>query len=176
MRMVKKVVFPKDSILFNQNYDYTDSYRGYFLARNQKISLHDVVIAFFDTTPAFVVFLLYVRDRVVSLFGLKTNPQHYSKKKLLAAFKCDVGEALGLFKIHHVSDHEVVLGEDDKHLDFRVSLMLTYHNDQNDADICITTTVHIHNLLGQLYFFPVKFFHRLIVPIMLKRMIKALDQ
>ena len=74
------------------------------------------------------------------------------------------------------TDNEVILGEDDKHLDFRVSLLLDKLASKTEQkNLTITTTVKFNNSFGRLYFLPVRAFHKLIVPTMLKGIIKQLE-
>ena len=73
------------------------------------------------------------------------------------------------------TENEVVLGEDDKHLNFRVSLFLKQQTQEpSKKDLTVSTTVHYNNWFGRLYFLPVRPFHKLIVPVMLKSIMKEL--
>ena len=85
-------------------------------------------------------------------------------------------EKLGLFRVFHRTDNEVILGEDDKHLNFRISL---YKEDTPDSEgskhLTLSTTVVFNNWFGKLYFLPVKPFHKLIVPKMLKGIIRQIE-
>ncbi len=75
------------------------------------------------------------------------------------------------------TENEVILGEDDKHLNFRVSLFLEQQqNNPQKKDLTISTTVEFNNWFGRLYFIPVRPFHKLIVPTMLKGIIKELEK
>ncbi len=75
------------------------------------------------------------------------------------------------------TDKEVILGEDDKHLNFRVSLFLDHQiNDPNKKHLTVSTTVEFNNWFGRIYFLPVRPFHKLIVPTMLKGIIKHLEK
>lgn len=60
--------------------------------------------------------LIAIRDATVGRFGLKTAKQLNS----LAA-QSETGR-IGIFKIYGASPTEIVLGGDDKHLDFRLSV------------------------------------------------------
>ena len=71
--------------------------------------------------------------------------------------------------------NEVILGEDDKHLNFRISLLIEAENEEN-RKFSITTTVKFNNNFGKIYFYAIKPFHRLIVPVMLKGIIQQLIQ
>lgn len=91
-------------------------------------------------------------------------------------FKYEPGEQLGLFKIFSKSENEIVMGEDDKHLNFRISLLLEKDtNDNAKKDITISTTVEFNNWFGKLYFLPVKPFHKIIVPSLLRGILKKLN-
>jgi hypothetical protein len=57
------------------------------------------------------------------------------------------GEKIGVFRVYTVSDAEVILGEDDRHLDFRISVHLK--EVQGMKDVTISTVVHYNNTLGK---------------------------
>ena len=98
-----------------------------------------------------------------------------NKEALLRNFKGNEGERLGLFKVFSRSENELILGEDDKHLDFRVSL-LQVPLSSSKAELTISTTVKFHNAFGRSYFFLVKPFHKLIVQTMLKGIVHQLGK
>jgi hypothetical protein len=102
--------------------------------------------------------LTAIRDALVAAFGLKTA-------RHLATLGSEGGAGrLGIFKIYNTSPTEIVLGEDDKHLDFRLSLLCA---DQPSSAVgrhlILSTVVHCHNRLGRLYIFLIAPFHRLVV-------------
>lgn len=66
---------------------------------------------------------------------------------------------------------QIILGQDDQHLDFRICIQKIKQNE--GLVIEMETRVSFHNAFGRLYFLIVKPFHRLIAPRLLKRMIKA---
>lgn len=95
------------------------------------------------------------------------------KKQALESFRCEPGQKLGLFKVFYKSENEAILGEDDKHLNFKVSLLIKPSIvTQTNQQLTITTAVTFHNWFGKLYFLPVRPFHKLIVPAIMKDMIK----
>ena len=49
------------------------------------------------------------------------------------------------------SDRGLILGEDDRHLDFKVSVLLRPAFGQERDELVTTTVVHCHNLLGRSY-------------------------
>ena len=144
-------------------------YPGAFLADAYAIDLppgatHDALaLARFtlERQAPWVDRLMTVRDGIVSLFGLKTA----------RALRADSGTAreprVGIFRIYETLPDEVVLGEDDTHLDFRLSV-------HRSADqLTAVTVVHCHNLLGRTYIRVIAPFHRMVVRSALNRAAKA---
>lgn len=175
---VNNMELPEQSILIKdeKRYDYIDSYQIEFVDK-KNISPTEIGKAFFLSGPKWVEKLFSLRNKIVGLFGLKTSENTTDRKKQLDDFKCEPGEQLGLFKVFSKTNNEVVLGEDDRHLNFRVSLLLgQLLNETEKKTLTITTTVHFNNWFGRLYFLPVKPFHKLIVPTMLKGIIKELEK
>jgi hypothetical protein len=107
--------------------------------------------------------LMALRDFVVRPFGLITVPRHLSRAP---EGPLEVGSAAGMFKVVARSGDEVLLGLDDKHLDFRFSLMLRATGACEQA--VATTTVRFHHVGGRIYFAFVKPVHKLLVPGMLR--------
>ncbi len=100
--------------------------------------------------------LMCLRDALVSLFGLKTA-------KALRAEAGTGAPRVGIFRIYETHADEVVLGEDDTHLDFRLSVQ------RAEGRLTAVTVVHCHNLLGRCYI-------RLIAPIHRRVVRSALDR
>ena len=167
---ITKSNLPETSLLKNIPHDYVDSYSVTLNAKD--LTIEQVGRSFFTSSPAWVDALLILRDKIVGMIGLKTAGDASNREKLLARFKCEVGEQLALFKVFAKNEHEVILGEDDKHLDFRVSLFL----DRQKNALTVSTVVKTHNWLGRLYFLPVKPFHKMIVPTMVRGMARHLQK
>ena len=167
---VSKVSFPQSSVLASSKSDYCDSFQGLYSDGLNKISSSDIGKAFFRSSPDWASTLFEIRNRIVSIFGLKVSKAK-NRQELLDNFKCEAGERLGLFKIYQTTEDEIILGEDDRHLDFRVSLLKEDGAATGEKKLTISTTVKFNNWFGKLYFLPVKPFHKLIVPRMLKRTI-----
>ncbi len=176
---VKKIELPENSILKKdgKNYDYIDSYQSDFTTTNNNIGITEIGKMFFKSGPKWVGKLFTIRNKIVGLLGLKTAGSINDRQKLLDNFKCEPGEQLGLFKVFSKTNNEIILGEDDKHLNFRVSLFLDQRlNETNKKTLSISTTVEFNNWFGRIYFLPVRPFHKLIVPTMLKGIIKELEK
>jgi hypothetical protein len=102
--------------------------------------------------------LMTVRDALVAGLGLKTA-------KHLATLDAQSGAGrLSIFKIYSASPTEVVLGEDDRHLDFRLSVLCSSQPSPGEKrHLVMSTVVHCHNRLGRFYIFLIAPFHRLVV-------------
>jgi hypothetical protein len=175
---ITKTTLPEYSMLSDNNkrYDYVDSFQGTVVDNENKLTSLDISKAFLSSSPQWVGKLFRLRNKIAGLFGLKTAGDINERQKTLYKFKCEPGEQVGLFKVFGKTDNEVVLGEDDKHLDFRVSLLLEKSKDNKvEKRLTISTTVVFNNWFGRVYFLPVRPFHRIIVPAMLKGIIKQLE-
>ncbi len=62
-----------------------------------------------------------------------------------------------IFDIEYESEQELMAGFDDKHLDFRISVI------SKQGKIYLATWVHTHNFWGKLYLTAILPFHILIV-------------
>jgi len=117
----------------------------------------------FVDLPWWVNMLLAIRDFGVSLFGLKTTAKLSANNTLKSSLR--VGEPVNFFCVRAIYDHEVILGEDDKHLDFKISVSRA---GPNSPDISLATLVRTHNWFGRLYLRMITPFHILIVSSSLK--------
>jgi Protein of unknown function (DUF2867) len=120
----------------------------------------DVLARFiFSVQPSWIGALTNVRDAFVAGFGLKTA-------KHLATLSSDATvPRISIFRVFSTSETEVVLGENDKHLDFRVSILRT----PGSTQLTLSTVVHCHNRLGRTYLSVIAPFHRQVVKASLRR-------
>jgi hypothetical protein len=118
----------------------------------------------FSQQAGWIKGLMKIRDALVTIFGLKTSAQlteHHAHRQ---------AERVGIFKIYSTTEREIVLGEDDKHLDFRLSVLCPALVGRTDERrLVLSTVVHCHNRLGRAYIFVIAPFHRLIVQSCLRR-------
>lgn len=122
----------------------------------------------FSRQSIWVGALLTVRDALVAGFGLKTA------KHLKSGDVDGKVSRIGIFKIYSSSGTEIVLGEDDKHLDFRLSVLCSGQASTKDGHrLILSTVVHCHNRLGRLYIYLIAPFHRVIVQASLRRAARA---
>jgi Protein of unknown function (DUF2867) len=123
----------------------------------------------FAQQPPLVAPLLRLRDTLVAAFGIKTSRQ------LASAPAGGRRPRVGIFRVYETLADEIVLGEDDKHLDFRVSVLrrpATAAANSPD-DLVLSTFVHCHNRLGRAYILLIAPFHRAIVRATLQRAARA---
>ena len=119
-----------------------------------------------DNQPVWVDKLMGLRDTLVAGFGLKTAKQ-------LTTPTADASEKrIAIFKIYESNATEVFLGEDDSHLDFRISVQIHPATASSTPQLTIATVVHCHNLLGRTYLTLIAPFHRVIVQAALRRAAK----
>lgn len=151
MRVVKAQ--PKNDTTILPGADFADAWRIGDLPIGTDAPM--VAQRVFARSPAWIGFLMKIRNLIVSPFGLKTG-------------KGEGPNRIGRFIFPVVSSapRQVVLGFNDAHLDFRVVIDVEAQ-DTTKLAATATTYVRTHNLGGRLYLFMVKPFHRLIVPAML---------
>ena len=129
-------------------------------------SLDPELLARFILThqPSWIGTLTRIRDAVVACFGLKTA-------KHLATLSQDAdSKRISFFKVYSTSKTEIVLGEDDKHLDFRVSVLCSDERSPEIGEqLILSTVVNCHNLLGRTYILIIAPFHRMVVKASLRR-------
>lgn len=104
--------------------------------------------------PKWVNWLMKIRNSIVGIFGLKTAKEERDGQTMY-------------FAVIEQNENEIVMGEKDKHLDFRASVLV----DKAYSFLYVTTLVHFNNFGGRVYFFPVKPFHKIILKSLLKRLV-----
>ena len=158
------------------SYHYIDGFQGAFADPNNQIGIADVGRAFFTAGPQWIGKLFALRNRIVRVLGLKASDAPSDWQEQLHRFRGEPGEQLGLFKVLGKTANEIVLGEDDKHLDFRVSLLIEPQAAAaHTRMLTISTTVTFNHWFGRLYFLLIRPFHRAIVPSMLNGIIRKLQ-
>ena len=140
---------PSDSALWDMvgPNDFIDGY-----AVKSKLTV-DQAVQTGLTFPRWVHNLLWLRNKLVGPFGLKTE--------------IDQGYKDTIFPVCHQTETETIVGTDDAHLNFRISVFK-----QNDS-IHMATWVHRNNWLGRVYLAIVMPFHILIVRNSMKRIADA---
>ena len=115
--------------------------------------------------PAWFRVLLRLRDAVVSAGGVK------SSRRIRQDAESEGRATVAFFPVLARSERELVLGEDDRHLDFRASALVRVATDGETRELVMTTAVRCHNLPGRLYLMTIAPFHRLVVRRNLERLL-----
>ena len=142
--------------------DFADGYSGQ--ADRTYVDAEQAARAVFADPPQMVRCLMALRNRIVALFGLKASID-FSDRGL---GKIDV------FPIISSTGTEVVVGGNDKHLDFRI--WISVQPSLNGSEVKISTLVKINNLLGRLYLFAIMPFHKLLSRSLLQRAVNRRDK
>ncbi|HXA48163.1 MAG TPA: DUF2867 domain-containing protein, partial [Burkholderiaceae bacterium] len=123
----------------------------------------------FSQQGSWVAGLMTIRDATMARFGVKTSKQLEGKLESSGARR------VRFFRIYETHEYEIVLGEDDKHLDFRLSVMLQKRTVSGGSApyLVLSTVVHCHNRLGRVYIALIAPFHRLIAQSSLRRAAKT---
>ena len=98
--------------------------------------------------------LLAIRDGFARGTGLQTTGD--------IRRSVDAGARVAFFPIRAQSADEIILGEDDRHLDFRLPL-LAERGANAAGTVFVTTVVHCRNRLGHAYLTAITPFHHLVV-------------
>jgi hypothetical protein len=125
-----------------------------------ELKMHELYLGIFVPPPRWLKLLLIVRTKVVSLFGIN-GPTAKQLDSVEIKSSYAVGEKIGLFTLFSQDDDEITTGGDDKHLEFRVSVMRINENGVNK--VVLSTLVNPHNLFGRAYLFLIIPFHKLAV-------------
>ncbi|HPA71627.1 MAG TPA: DUF2867 domain-containing protein [Spirochaetota bacterium] len=146
--------------------DYADTYYSEF-ATSRDLAPVDAARAFFRSFPFWVIVLLRIRNAIAALAGLKTGNGAVLEEHL-SRFTGSRGECVVGFEVFDSSSRELLMGADDRHLDFRLSFFLERIG--RGYSISAATAVKFNGWLGRAYFLPVKPLHRVIMPAILERM------
>jgi len=174
MYTFKFVPIPTDLLILGQfdHFEYADCYRSK-LRRSQKPSVDALVRAFFSTAmPKPLRVMLALRKRLVARYGLKQSGWvAVSPDPGLPAVA--VGDVLGSWHVVERGETEIIFRENDAPVDFAFSIRVREF--QGHPCVEATTMVQYHGWFGRMYFAPVKFLHRRIVPWYLSRVVQAVQ-
>ncbi|MDH6218908.1 DUF2867 domain-containing protein [Streptomyces pseudovenezuelae] len=146
-------------------YDHVDAVSVDLPAGTDAVGFTRLVLT---STPRWASRLLAVRDRAVAPFGLKTRERVRS-----ADVRIEPGRKVGPFRLLTVAADEVLCGDDDKHLAFRVSFALRPVSYGTGLEGVCTTVVRFERPVGRLYFRAIEPFHHLIVRAMVGRAVRT---
>lgn len=140
MLNVKSTPLPSQSQLHDRC-DASDFLDCYYVPSNLPPRMAAEIITDF---PGWAQLLLRLRGIVTAPFGLLNDI-------------ADAPDKVGIFPVECENKVEVIAGFNDKHLDFRVSVM------SQAGRVFLATWVHPHNFGGKVYLTAIMPFHKLIV-------------
>ncbi len=152
---------PSDSIL-NTYYAPRDFMDVYSVSLAERPDLHTVdmrVLAdhILMAEIGWMSALLTLRDTVVKPFGLKTTEDLGLEETDTPLEDKKPGDRIGFFRIFRVEDNEILLGEDDWHQDFRLSI---FRRTDRSPRIYASTCCKRHNVFGHVYLALILPFHK----------------
>ena len=109
----------------------------------------------FDAPPRTLRVLMRGRDLLVRPLGLKP------------VIRTAASPTVGPFALISLSDEEVVFGQDDRHLDFRCSVLV----DEVDGarQVVCATVVRVHSAIGRAYLAAIRVAHPRLTAMLLSR-------
>jgi uncharacterized protein DUF2867 len=119
--------------------------------------MHEIYLAILGHLPWWARALIIVRNRIVSLFGLHAEPTaNVWNPPIKDSYS--PGDKILRFNLYSLDDNEILTGRDDKHLDFRVSVMKVA--EKGAHNVVVSTLIFTHNLFGRMYLLVVLPLHR----------------
>jgi hypothetical protein len=147
---------------------FRDSYR--VPLTHVQASVVEIFFGVFGHHPLWMKSILIARNRVASFCGLNAaTASEIMNPEVRRSYS--VGDKIGPWPIFDLSQSELVAGRDNKHLDFRLSVLKEKNGETTSA--VISTVYTTHNAFGRLYLFLIIPFHKWGVQRLILRAIAA---
>ncbi len=140
--------------------DWADCYQ--LPVRGPRLAASDAARMALAHFPGWIQGLMRLRNFAARFAGLKLSTHHWPAGT----------EMIGIFPVVSRSDSEVVLGFDDRHLDFRIVIDVSDRGDGSQV-VSAMTLVNRKILLGRIYIAVITPFHKLVVASMLANVGRA---
>jgi hypothetical protein len=147
---------------------FRDSYRA--VLSRKSAGVVDIFHGIFAHHPMWMKAALIVRNRIAALCGLEA-PTTSEIVNVEVKNSYRVGDKIGVWPIFALTENELVAGRDNKHLDFRVSVLKQLHGET--ASVVVSTLCTVHNVSGKIYLFFIVPFHKWGVRLLMSRAIMA---
>ena len=148
---------PRHSALGKDLIERADFRDAYCAPLNRSdIGVVEIFFAIFARRPGWMNLMLIARNKAAALAGLEvpTTSEILNMEKRDRYF---VGEKIGPWPIFFLGSDELVAGRDNKHMDFRLSVMKVY--DGTEPGVVVSTLCMVHNKFGQHYLSSIIPFH-----------------
>lgn len=147
---------------------FRDSYRAP-LVRKQD-GMVDIFFSIFGHHPCWMKLVLVARNTVARNCGLDApSVREVLNPEIKGQYQ--VGETIGVWPIFALTANELVAGRNNKHLDFRLSVLRECA--AGTEHVVVSTICTVHNLAGKVYLFFIVPFHRWGVKRLIQRAISA---
>src|SRR5262252_6855255 len=117
------------------------------LSRSDR-SVVEIFFAIFAQRPGWMKLMLIARNKAAALAGLEV-PTTSEIMNMEQRDRYFIGEKIGPWPIFFLSSDELVAGRDNKHMDFRLSIMKVH--DGVRPSVVVSTLCMVHNKFGQYY-------------------------
>ena len=139
--------------------DFRDAYRAPL--NRSDLGVVDIFFTIFAQRPAWMNLMLIARNKVAALAGLEVP----TTSEIMNMQKRDrylVGEKIGPWPIFFLGADELIAGRNNKHMDFRLSIMKDH--DGVRPSVIASTLCMVHNKFGQYYLSAIIPFHKFGLP------------
>ena len=157
-KVIKLKTYPESTLVYS-DMDRVDYFDSYMIVKNTPDSVSEITRKVLKS-PAWVEMLTTLRDLLVKPFGLKTGDEIRAERD--GDYEFDFAPVL------YRSEQEIVMGMNDKHLYFRMSVLKVAQHE--NSQLFLTTVVRFNNVGGRIYFGLIRLFHGMIVRTMLRRL------
>jgi hypothetical protein len=137
------------------NSDYHDSYS--VRLSHLELGIVDIFFGIFAHLPFPAKALLIIRNKLASLVGLEA-PTASEVLHVEIKNRYTVGDKIGVWPIFFLGENELVAGRDNKHMDFRLSVLKV--SDGGAISVVVTTVCTVRNRFGKYYLRTIVPFHR----------------
>jgi hypothetical protein len=167
---VRRCALPSSSRLCESlpGFDYLDSFE--VDAATDSMRMIDIHAALLGHLPSAFKHLLVLRSLVVKPFGIRGVSYRELAEPVDTSRTYAIGDRVGRWTLYATAQNELITGADDRHLDFRVSVLRS--GGVTSGRVFLSTAVRTHNTLGRTYLAAILPFHRFGITQLLARAIQ----
>jgi hypothetical protein len=113
--------------------------------------------AIFGQLPGWLKLALLARNAFAAAIGLRVPTSAAMLRPALTG-PFEVGQLIGPWRIYAINERELIAGEDNWHLDFRLSVLV--QDQAQGATVVVSTVCTVHRRFGKAYLFFVAPVHK----------------
>ncbi len=149
--------------------DYVDAYGAGLQAPGREVV--ELFFAVFGHRPWWMKAALATRNRVARWCGLEAPSARelfsHERRRHYA-----VGDHIGVWPIFTLADDELIVGRDNRHMDFRLSVFRQAARDGPER-VVVTTACRVRNRFGRVYLAAIIPFHRWGLRLLIARAVRS---